>query len=365
MARYFDIQVISLIGINQVQGTKMGNLTIKDIARICNVSTSTVSRAMNGDSGINKQTRERILEVIKEHNFVPNNSARNLKMIESNTIALLIKGIDNPFFQSMLHAFETELQKVEYSFIIHAVGEEQDEIGVAQELIKEKKLKGIIFLGGWFSNSEDRFQKLGVPCVICTGAVPTDKERLICPIVSVDDIQGGYQVTDYLCKMGHKRIVIITSKYTDSSVGKLRLEGYKRALKDNGIAFDKNLVRYMDPELREYSMANGYQVTKKLLDDKTDFTAMFAISDVLAFGAYKALKEAGKNIPDDYSIVGYDGLEMTSYYHPALTTLEQPSEDMVAASINQLMALIAGREIDEKIQFTGNLIERDSVKRIK
>lgn len=342
----------------------MGNITIRDIARICGVSTSTVSRAMNGDSGINKQTKERILQVIEQNNFVPNNSARNLKMIESNTIALLIKGIDNPFFQGMLHAFETELQKVSYSFIIHAVGEDQDEINVAMELVKEKKLKGIIFLGGWFRSDEDRISKIGVPCVICTGAAPEGDEKPICPIVSLNDIEGGYRVTDYLCKKGHKKIVIITSKFKDSSVGKLRLKGYRQALKDNGIEFDPSLVKYMDPELREYSMANGYQVTKKLIDDKIDFTALFAISDVMAFGAYKAILDAGKSIPDDYSVVGYDGLEMTSYYHPALTTLKQPSEEMVVASINQLMQSIEGNEIDEKIQFKGILIERESVKNI-
>lgn len=339
----------------------MGDLTIKDIARLCNVSTSTVSRAMNGDFGINKNTRENILKVIKENNFVPNNSARNLKMIESNTIALLIKGIDNPFFQSMLETFETELQKVKYSFVIHTVGEDQDEINVAQELIKEKKLKGIIFLGGWFSNSESRLKNLGVPCVICTGAAPVGDEKVTVPIVSVDDIEGGYHVTDYLCKKGHKRIAIITSKYSDSSVGKLRLEGYKEALKDNGIAFDEKLVRYMDSDLREYSMANGYEVTKKLLEEKMDFSAIFAISDVLAFGAYKAIFEAGRRIPEDYSVVGYDGLDMTNYYHPSLTTIKQPGEDMVKASINQLMHSIEGEEFEEKVQFKGILIERESV----
>jgi len=343
----------------------MGTLTIKDIARICNVSTSTVSRAMNGDSGINKQTRERVLATIEEYNFVPNNSARNLKMIESDTIALLIKGIDNPFFQGMLHLFETELEKVEYSFIIHAVGEGQDEISVAQELTKEKKLKGIIFLGGWLSDENDRLKTLGIPCVVCTGAMPVGDEKLICPTVSVDDVLGGFQVVDYLCKMGHKKIAMITSKYMDRSVGKLRLEGYKKALKENGIEFDENLVLYMDPKLREYSMANGYQVTKSLLESKTEFTALFAISDVMAFGAYKAIFEAGKRIPEDYSVVGYDGLDMTDYYHPSLTTLKQPSEEMVKASIEQLMALIEGREIEERMQFKGILIERESVKRMK
>lgn len=342
----------------------MAALTIKDIAKICNVSTSTVSRAMNGDSGINKQTRERILDVIKEHNFVPNNSARNLKMIESDTIALLIKGMDNPFFQGMLHIFETELSKAKYSFIIHAVGEDQDEVNVALELTKEKKLKGIIFLGGVLSATEEKLHMLNIPCVVCTGAVPVGDEKPLCPTVSIDDIKEGYSVVDYLIKCGHKRIAIITSKLQDNSVGKLRLEGYKMALKDNGIPYDEKLVRYMDPELREYSMANGYFVTKKLLEDKVDFTALFAISDVTAFGAYKAISEAGKRIPDDYSVVGFDGLDMTSYFTPALTTLKQPNVDMVKASIEQLMKAIEGNEVDDRIFFKGDLLERESVKKL-
>lgn len=343
----------------------MGNYTIRDIARICNVSTSTVSRAMNGDSGINKQTKEKILQVIKDNNFVPNNSARNLKMNETNTIALLIKGINNSFFQGMLHIFEVELQKVEYSFVIHAVGEDQDEINVAMELVKEKKLKGIIFLGGAFNQAEDRIRAIGVPCVICTGAIPVNDRKPVCPTVAIDDIKGGYQVTDYLCKKGHRKIVIITSKTADNSVGKLRLEGYKMALRDNGIEFDETLVRYMNPNLREYSMENGYEVTRKILEEGLDFSALFAISDELAFGAYKAILSAGKAIPEDYSVMGYDGLEMTNYYHPALTTLKQPSEAIVISSINQLMKSIEGNEIDEKIQFNGEIIERDSVKDIK
>lgn len=342
----------------------MAALTIRDIARICNVSVSTVSRAMNGDSGINKQTRERVLATIEEYNFIPNNSARNLKMIESDTIALLIKGIDNSFFQGMLHLFETELMKVKYSFIIHAVGEDQDEISVAQELTKEKKLKGIIFLGGRLDDTNGRIKALNIPCVVCTGATSQGGQAPVCPTVSIDDIKGGFRVTDYLCKNGHKRIAIITSKRFDNSVGKLRLEGYREALKANGIEYDEELVRYMDPELREYSMANGYHVTKKLIEDGVDFTSLFAISDVTAFGAYKAILEAGKRIPEDYSVIGFDGLDMTDYYHPALTTLKQPSAEMVKASITQLMLAIEGTTVDNVILFDGTLIERDSVRKL-
>ena len=342
----------------------MSAVTIRDIARLAGVSTSTVSRAMNYDSGINRATRERILEIIKENNFVPNNSARNLKMTESDTIALLIKGIDNQFFQGMLHRFEEELSKEKYTFIIHAVGEDQDELNVAQELTKEKKLKGIIFLGGRIEDDGTRLNLLGIPCVVCTGAIPMGNKNPVCPTVSVDDVQSGYKVVDYLIKAGHKRIAVITSKRKDNSVGKLRLEGYKRALKDNGIEYDEKLVRFMDPELREYSMANGYRVTKELMEEGTPFTALFAISDTTAFGAYKAIYEAGKKIPEDYSVVGFDGLEMTNYFEPSLTTMKQPIDEMVRAAINELLSAIDGEKPRYKTTFEGELIERDSVKRI-
>ncbi len=342
----------------------MGAFTIKDIAKLCGVSTSTVSRAINNDSGINKETKARILEKIAEYNFVPNNSARNLKMLDTNTIALLIKGIDNQFFQGMLHKFEEELNKIEYSFIFHAVGENQDEIAIAAELIKEKKLKGIIFLGGGHvENTDDVMIPLGVPYVRCTGAVEAGKLLGGCSI-TIDDRKESKKAVEYLIEKGHRRIAIFTAP--DHSVGRLRLEGYKDALKAHQIPFDENLVRYSAVRDKAYSMENGYILGKGIVDDQTDCTAIFAVSDNMALGVYKAICEAGKKIPEDYSIMGFDGLEMTKYYHPSLSTIQQPVEDMVKASIKELMKAIDGEEINEhQILYTGTLLERDSVKPIR
>lgn len=341
----------------------MSAFTIKDIAKICGVSTSTVSRAINNDSGINKETKARILEKIAEYNFVPNNSARNLKMLDTNTIALLIKGIDNQFFQGMLHKFEEELNKIEYSFIFHAVGENQDEIAIAAELIKEKKLKGIIFLGGGHvENTDDVMVPLGVPYVRCTGAVEPGKLIGGCSI-TIDDREESRKAVEYLIKKGHKKIAIFTAP--DHSVGRLRLEGYKDALKAHGIPLDESLIRYSAVRDKAYSMENGYILGKSLVENQTDCTAIFAVSDNMAMGVYKAIYESGKKIPEDYSIVGFDGLEMTKYYHPAMTTVEQPVEDMVKASIKELMKAIDGETLSEhQILYKGTLLERDSVKSI-
>lgn len=342
----------------------MANLTIKDIAKICGVGISTVSRAINDDPGINQNTRKRILKVIKEYNYVPNNSARNLKMTESNTIALLIKGIDNQFFQGMLKIFEEELKKLEYTFLLYAVGEEQDDVSVAVQLAKEKRLKGLIFLGGQMDYLDTRLEETGVPYVLCTVAVNMMAPKRNGSSVSIDDEKESYKAVDYLCKKGHKKIAIISGKRGDQAVGGLRLKGYREALKDNGIEVNENLIRYMKDDIPEYSVANGYQVTKELLQSKEEFTALYAISDLTAFGVYKAISESGKKIPDDYSVLGFDGIEMSKYFHPSLSTMKQPCEQMVKSSIELLMELISGKDEKKQLIFQAELLERDSVKEV-
>ena len=146
----------------------MKTITIKDIAKKCGVGISTVSRAINNHPDISDETKSKIMEVIKENNFIPNNSARNLKLLDTRTIAVLIKGIDNPFFQKMIKVFEEEIQKRKYVFTLQRVDSNQDEIEVALELIKEKRLKGIVFLGGNFSHKENKLKEITVPFVLST-----------------------------------------------------------------------------------------------------------------------------------------------------------------------------------------------------
>lgn len=339
-------------------------MTIKDIAKMCNVGISTVSRAINDDPGINQETRARILKVIEEQNFVPNNSARNLKMVESKTIALLIKGTDNPFFQGMLRIFEQELQKVEYSYLIYSVAADQDETMVAMELVKERRLKGIIFLGGLAEVSDERLNSIGVPCVRCTINNPGVNVGKKDYSVSIDDKKEAYRAVDYLCKCGHKKIGVLGGRKDDNSIAKMRLEGYKEALADNGIPYNSSLVTYMKNDVPEFSAENGYLTAKELLESGEEFTAVFALCDMMAFGAFKAIKEKGLRIPEDISVMGFDGLELTNFYHPALSTMSQPCDQMVKASIDVLMgAILQGNQGEQRI-FPAELIERESVCKI-
>lgn len=344
----------------------MDSINIKDIARLCGVGVSTVSRAINNHPDINPETKNMIMQVIKENNYIPNNSARNLKRTDSRAIAVLIKGIDNPFFSKMIRIFEEEIQKKKYSFILQRVDEQEDEVDVALELIKEKKPRGIVFLGGYFSHSREELEQLTVPYVLSTiGMTEYLGESPDFSCVSVDDYAESYKITDYLCKLGHEKILILTAPSDDESIGRLRLEGYKKALLDNDITPSPSRIIYSEECEECYTMDNGYRMMNRVLNDKPEFTAVYAISDSIAIGACKAILEHGMRIPDDYCIAGYDGLDIARYYNPSITTIRQPVEEMAKATIKILFDVIKNKAEHQKMVFKAELIEGESTKRVK
>lgn len=342
----------------------MESITIKDIARICGVGVSTVSRAINNHPDINQETKAMIMQVIKENNFIPNNSARNLKRIDSNAIAVLIKGISNPFFSNMIKTFERDIKKKKYSFILQRVDDREDEIDVAIELIKEKKLKGIVFLGGYFVHSAEKLSQLNVPFVLSTIGTTQKMDHSEFSSVSVDDVLESYKIVDYLCQLGHRKIAIITASVDDESIGKLRYTGYQKALNDHNIELSQNLVRPMKDEIESYTMENGYSVTKDLIESGEEFTALVAVSDSIAIGACKAIFDAGKRVPEDYSVVGFDGLDISRYYNPTITTIKQPVEEMAEATIKILFDMIKNKAPGQHKIFPAELIIGESTKPI-
>lgn len=342
----------------------MGTITIKDIAKICGVGVSTVSRALNDHPDINPETKEKIRQAIRVYNYIPNNSARNLKRSDSNTIAVLVKGIGNPFFNGLIKVLEREIKKEHHTFILQRVDEREDEVDVALELEKEKKLKGIVFLGGYFYHAEEKLRQISVPYVLCTIGLGEEVDQSLYSSVSVDDLKESCRMVDYLCSLGHRRIAIIAAKPDDVSIGTLRYRGYIRALQKNGIQPDPDLVRVMKDGIETYSMQNGYAVAKELLDSGIPFTALYAISDDMAIGAAKAILEAGKKIPEDYSVAGFDGTQMGQFYHPSLTTMEQPGEKMAEEAIAMLFGLIEKKKKNQHKVFEARLLEGQSVRRL-
>jgi len=332
----------------------MEQITIKEIAKMCGVGVSTVSRAINNHPDISEETRQKVLDIIHEYNYIPNNSAQNLKRAASDTIAVLIKGISNPFFSDMIRVLEQETSRKKYSFILQHVEESEDEVDVAIRLEKEKRLKGIVFLGGITDRTDKKVEQLSVPFVLSTADMANTDGRYA--IVSVDHEKESRKMVDYLCDCGHKKIALLTARRADISVGLQRYKGYIESLKAHGIEFDEGLVRWTPEELQTFSMEAGYKLTKDLLDSGKEFTCIFASSDRMAVGACKALFDAGKRIPKDCSVAGFDGLEYAAYYEPSITTIRQPRKEMAEATISLLFDLINKEPTENRLIFDAELV---------
>ncbi len=323
-----------------MQGSK---LTIKEIAKLCGISVSTVSRAINNQRDINQETKKKVQAAIEQYGYVPNNSARNLKINDARNIAVLVKGITNPFFNSMLRIFENECARNNYSLVLQHVDSGQDEAAAAALLEKEKRLNGIVFLGGSPLHFREKLDRLQVPFVLCSGALD-ESGSADYSCVTIDDRRESAKLVDYLIKTGRRRIAILCAGREDDSIGRLRLEGYLSALADNGIAASEELL--IRPEFPEntYTPDNGYWCAEQLVASGVLFDAVYAISDFIAVGALRALQDHGIRIPQDVSLAGFDGLEIGKYLTPSLTTLTQPMDAMAYESIRTLLREIERAE---------------------
>lgn len=343
----------------------MAEITIRDIAKQCGVGISTVSRAINNHPDINPETRKMIMEVIEQTGFIPNNSARNLKRTDAKCIAMLVKGITNPFFSKMIEIIEDEAKRKRYALVLRHVEAQEDEVDVALELEKEKRLRGIVFLGGMFRHTQEKLEKLKVPFIFCAIGVDnfdhTGEARF--SNIAVDDCLESKKMTEYLLDLGHRRIAFITEKQ-EESLGRSRMEGYRQAYQERGLEAPEDLICYVQEDINHYSMENGYLTTKKLLESGKRPTAIYAAADSLAIGACRAVLEADMRIPEDISVAGYDGMEIGEYYNPKLTTIKQPVEEMAREAIHLLFEVIAGREEHRQIIFSAELVERESTAKL-
>lgn len=339
----------------------MAEITIKDIAKQCGVGISTVSRALNNHPDINPETRKKILQVIEEMGFIPNNSARNLKRTDAKCIAVLVKGITNPLFSNMIRIIEEETQRNRYALVLRHVEMQEDEVDVALELEKEKRLRGIVFLGGLFEHSEEKLGKLNVPFVFSMiGVNVLDRAgKVEFSNIAVDDRLESEKMTEYLLGLGHRQIALITER-TERPIGRLRMEGYREAYAKRGLKVPEQLICYVQEEIDHFSMENGYLTAKKLLQSGEKVTAIYAVSDSLAIGACRAVWEAGKRIPEDISVAGYDGIELGEYYNPKLTTIRQPAEEIARKTIHLLLDVIAQSKEHQQIVLPAKLVVRES-----
>ena len=337
----------------------MKSLTINDIAKLAGVSHSTVSRVLNGHPDVNEKTKQKILAIIKEHNYVPNSSARNLKLMNTKEIGLIIKDINNPILSKSLQMIEKKVYAHQYTLQLLQLREDSDEFLMVMTSMKEKKWKGMIFLDSFYNHSFQELEHIRIPFVFL-GNHPQSGDLKLCSSAAIDDRRAAFQGVDYLCQLGHKKIAIIAAHTPDNPSAQMWLAGYQQALQNHHIAPNEKLVMFVEKNKSGNDLEQGYKMTRELLSKGIAFSALFAMSDTLAIGACRAIKDTGFSIPDDISVMGFGGIEQTKFYIPSLCTVQQPIEDMIDTSVDILLQMMEEDASPKHFLFPTSIIQGES-----
>jgi len=305
-------------------------MTIKDLAAQTGYSVGTVSRVLNNQPHVSEAAREAILRAAAAADFKLNPNAKQLKQQQSNSILVICKGTVNELFDNLLVAIQARIAQTEYPLIVDYIDEVENEVRRAVQLCLEKKPRGILFLGGNRQHFLEDFHHINVPCVLVTN----DARDLPFPnlsSVSSDDILAAEMAIDHLVELGHRNIGVIGGSREYSDTTALRYQGCINAFQRQGLSFPEDHY-----ETARFSYEDGYRAARALLERRPELTAIFAMSDVMAIGAMRALADLGKRIPEDICVVGFDGLAMGDFAIPRLTTVAQSAEELVNHSLRLL-----------------------------
>ena len=312
-------------------------MTIKDISAQTGYSVGTVSRVLNNQPNVSEKARKAILEAARATGFQLNTNAKQLKQQHSNSIQVLVKGTSNQLFGALVEQLQLRMRDTSYPLTVDYLDENRNEVRRALQLCLEKKPRGILFLGGNRQNFLADFDKIGVPCVLVTAdaaGMPFDNLSS----VSSDDRAAARMAMDALIEQGHRRFAIVGGDRKVSDTTKLRYEGCLEAFASHNIPFDPEL----DYENVRFSYEGGYQAACNLLDRGRSFTALFAMSDVMAIGVIRALHDRGIKVPEDVSVMGFDGVQVGEYIQPRLSTVRQDPQEMARRSVDILLENIKG-----------------------
>ena len=331
---------------------------ISDIAKLAGVGVGTVSRVINNHQEVSDKTRAKVQKIIDENNYVPNNSARMLKMNSTRNIGVLVRGVFNPFFSEIIDIMRKGIEKAGYFMILHQsdLADSKDELNNITAFIKDSKLQGLIYLGAQIEGLDnDTFKSVNIPLIFTSANTVYDENIDTFSTITIENDKSAYKGVEYLIKKGHKEIAIILGNENDRGIGKKRFEGYIKALSENNIMFKESNVVY-----GEYGYEEAYVSTKELINNNTNITAIFAISDIMAVGAAKAIADSGLVLGKEISLMGFDGMDITKYYTPSITTIEQPKKEIAVRTIEVLLDMLIEKSSNKHLILDTKLIERKS-----
>ncbi|MGB4590063.1 MAG: LacI family DNA-binding transcriptional regulator [Clostridiaceae bacterium] len=290
--------------------------TISDVAKEAEVSVATVSRVLNKQNNVKKETAERVYEAIEKLSFEPNILARNFRKNESRVILIITPNITNPYYSHILTGIGDAASELGYSALIFNTANCIEKEKEGMEMLKKKRADGAILLSSnseseWLQDYEGKY-----PIIQCSEY----DEKVRISRVSIDNDKAAKEMVEYLVSLGHRRIATISSKNNYISTHQ-RMKGYKETLKKHEIKLNNAFVGYSS---EDYSFHSGKEAALKLLKLKERPTAIFCISDTIALGAIAAASELGIKVPEELSITGFDNVENTTMFHPYITTVSQP-----------------------------------------
>src|SRR5690554_659430 len=320
---------------------KKRHSTIKDIAKAAGVSTATVSMIMNKkDKNISQPTREKVLKIAKEINYIPNSMARSLVTSQTKTLGLVLPDIVNPFFPEIARGAEDRAREAGYSIIICNTDDNVDQENKYIQMLSEKMVDGIILTHSANRNDEMiGLENSRVPIILIDRDYNSPN---VLGKVLVDNSRASRDGVKYLIDKGYRRIAYIAGPL-NTGTARDRLHGYEIALAEEGIAYDEALVR-----VGEYKSKWGYDAAEDLLDSQIDFQAIFCGNDAIAIGAMKKLRERGIKVPEDIAIMRFDDIYIASMVDPELTTIKQPNYSMGYEAVNMMIDSIQGKRIDSR-----------------
>ncbi|MCX7842547.1 MAG: LacI family DNA-binding transcriptional regulator [Clostridia bacterium] len=306
--------------------------TIQDVAKAAGVSVATVSRVLNNSGLVQEETRETVMEAIRALNYQPNLLGRNLRRMETRMILVLLPNISNPFYSRIVKGIEDVAHKNGYNIMLCNTDSDKMRERIYLELLKKRLSDGIILMASELSREELLELGKNYPVVQCCEY----REDVEITHVSIDNYSAAKKAVNHLIGQGHKRIAMISCKNNFLSTVQ-REAGYKKVLEESGIEFDPDLLAYGD-----YGYKSGLRTAKQFLSMQDKPTAIFAISDMMAIGAIKAVRQAGLKIPEDIAVVGFDNINFASMCEPELTTVSQPKYDIGCYTMEFLIRQIKG-----------------------
>jgi LacI family transcriptional regulator len=326
--------------------------SMKDVARMADVSISTVSRVISNTIPVDPETRRRVERAIESTGYKPNLMARGLRIKSANLVGMLVPEIRTTSFSTLIEFVEENVEALGYNLLLGGTGGDPDREERFFENLTRRHIDGIIVsLVSDRSHLMRLIDRTDVPVVIVDR--PFDRKDL--PTVVMDNFRAGQMAGEHLLSLGHEKFACITGD-RDIAIVRARLDGFRDALSKSEITLDENAITE-----GHFQYESGVKGVDTLLDRGVKFTALWAQNDVSAIGALNRLRERGYRVPGDISLMGLDNVDDSWMARPALTTIAQPYKEIAAAAAELLLRLSRKEDIEEtRIVLPPSLVVRES-----